>query len=356
MTVKIEMDRSTRFVFNLSPALEAAISIHVLFGARDHPLHLGWVRTCRGLPDELRAELKRYRFFFERGLGGLFVESAASTQVSFEHELQQIAGATEMDIIDELTTFLRPQDADFDDVDLLRRWLIQRLGEMSPETAAVVEDLLSDPFRELDRFLSMMTAYWENAFSKEFERIRPELETSIETAQQRLASPDWRGFFDAVGDRCRFDSAAGCLSLENPCSRDLALTAGRAMLLVPSVYTWPHVMSAPDNEPPLMIYPALSLTSAADTNPPRSLVRVLRLLADENRLRILRILAEQPRSTQELAVLTHLSEAAVSRHLTKLAAAGLVVARREGYYVVYHLVPDALSPLSRSLLAFIRGC
>jgi hypothetical protein len=38
-----------------------------------------------------------------------------------------------------------------------------------------------------------------------------------------------------------------------------------------------------------------------------------------------------------------------------LADAGLVGSRREGYYVLYSLVPERVEPLSDALRRFLRG-
>lgn len=81
---------------------------------------------------------------------------------------------------------------------------------------------------------------------------------------------------------------------------------------------------------------------------------MLRALADPTRLTALRLVAEQPRSTQELARLVRISEAGLSKHLRVLAAAGLVTSRRSGYYVLYSWEPDRLGALSEAVLSFLR--
>ena len=43
----------------------------------------------------------------------------------------------------------------------------------------------------------------------------------------------------------------------------------------------------------------------------------------------------------------------MSKHLQKLAAAGLVVTRREGYYVLYSADLARLKPLSGTLLDYL---
>ena len=65
--------------------------------------------------------------------------------------------------------------------------------------------------------------------------------------------------------------------------------------------------------------------------------------ADPTRLQILRLVAEQPRSTEELAPLVGLSESGLSKHLSALTDAGLLSTRRQGWYVLYRLEPTASS-------------
>ena len=87
--------------------------------------------------------------------------------------------------------------------------------------------------------------------------------------------------------------------------------------------------------------------------PHQPLLRVLRAVADDTRLRILRLVAERPRTTQELGPLVGLSRAGLSKSLLRLAEAGLVVPRREGYYVVYSLAPERLDALADALRRFL---
>ena len=89
--------------------------------------------------------------------------------------------------------------------------------------------------------------------------------------------------------------------------------------------------------------------------PPADLAHVLRALADDTRLRALRLIAAKPRSTQELAPLVGISEAGLSKHLRLLAHAGVLTTRRDGYYVLYSLDRSRLEPLSATLLDFLAG-
>jgi len=64
---------------------------------------------------------------------------------------------------------------------------------------------------------------------------------------------------------------------------------------------------------------------------------------------IVRLVIERPRSTQELAELVAMSEAAVSQHLRQLRAAGLVTTKREGHYVLYSIERRSLRRVATAL-------
>ena len=72
------------------------------------------------------------------------------------------------------------------------------------------------------------------------------------------------------------------------------------------------------------------------------LISIFKALADSSRLKIVGLLARQPYSGEELAILLDLRPSTVSHHLSRLIQVGLVSARAEGYYSIYHLEEDAL--------------
>ncbi len=81
------------------------------------------------------------------------------------------------------------------------------------------------------------------------------------------------------------------------------------------------------------------------------LVTFFKALSDANRLKIIGLLAQQPYSVEELAVLLDLKASTVSHHLSKLSQIGLVSAKAESYYNVYQLDQKALELKSRSLFS-----
>ena len=117
---------------------------------------------------------------------------------------------------------------------------------------------------------------------------------------------------------------------------------------------WPGVRVNCDPPFPLtLIYPTRFVARDAQSMTDTRLLQVLRALGDDTRLRALRLIAKQPRSTQELAALVAISEAGLSKHLKALADAGLVTTRREGYYVLYSLDREAIRRLPGELRSFL---
>jgi ArsR family transcriptional regulator, cadmium/lead-responsive transcriptional repressor len=75
----------------------------------------------------------------------------------------------------------------------------------------------------------------------------------------------------------------------------------------------------------------------------RELRRFHKVLADVNRLRIVRRLADGPATVTELIEHVGLSQPLVSWHLGKLREVGLVTAKRHGRETVHSIEPEAFA-------------
>ena len=68
---------------------------------------------------------------------------------------------------------------------------------------------------------------------------------------------------------------------------------------------------------------------------------LFRLLGDDARLRILRLLDAEQLNVSELTAILGIAQSGVSRHLGLLKEAGLVAEQREAGFVYYRLADDA---------------
>ena len=79
---------------------------------------------------------------------------------------------------------------------------------------------------------------------------------------------------------------------------------------------------------------------------------MLHALADPSRRTVLEALRAGPASAGELAALLPIARPGVSRHLRVLREAGLVEARQEAQFRVYHLRPDPLADVDQWLESY----
>jgi ArsR family transcriptional regulator len=77
---------------------------------------------------------------------------------------------------------------------------------------------------------------------------------------------------------------------------------------------------------------------------PQRCARLLRAVADPERLRIIRCLRTGPLNVSELAAQLGAEIVNVSHHLGVLRQAGLVQDQKQGRFVLYRLHPDVFKP------------
>lgn len=102
---------------------------------------------------------------------------------------------------------------------------------------------------------------------------------------------------------------------------------------------------------------ALQLTDARKlTAKANEAARLLTALANERRLAILCALTEGERSVGQLVEAVGLTQSALSQHLAKLRAAGIVATRRDAQTIYYRLASDAAGSIMTTLAEiYCRG-
>ncbi|MFZ5823097.1 MAG: ArsR/SmtB family transcription factor [Bacillota bacterium] len=128
--------------------------------------------------------------------------------------------------------------------------------------------------------------------------------------------------------------------------------AAVTVYLIPQYHKRPLYLHTAGPDSITFYYPLPDLPTPAG-EPPASLLRLTRTLADESRLRILYILGEGPLTFSQVLERSSLTKGTVSRHIWWLRFAGLVRAHYEGGSVQrFSLRPDAFSRVARALSRF----
>jgi DNA-binding transcriptional ArsR family regulator len=222
----------------------------------------------------------------------------------------------------------------------------------SDESRIVSEEIVRDRLAVAERFLQLLRNYWAYAFCLEWPDIEARLALAHVDAERQLAAGGVGALLSSSTRRARLSEHGISVTPTIPCELDVAVQEDGRLPVVLSLFTAPYVITR--------ISPAAGLVLPAPvpdrrvTAPSMELVQGLDAVADPTRLTLLRLVAARPRSTRELAQLLDLSEAAVSKHLHRLADADLVRGQRNGYYVLYRLVPERAVAASSALLDFLR--
>ena len=217
--------------------------------------------------------------------------------------------------------------------------------------------LFDDPAELRERFLAVLSDYWGAAFGAEWARIEPQLAEAVVEAGHQIAAGGVYAMLPRLARRLRVDTAREEFGLDLPHHHRVEVTEHNKLTLVPSLYVWPHVRINCDEPFPLtLVYPAPSmLRRAHPTIPDAELLRLLKALGDDTRLRALRLIAEAPRSTQELAPLVGLRRRG-SRSTCGCSPTRACSRRaRDGYYVLYRFVPERIGPLADALFDYLGG-
>ena len=88
----------------------------------------------------------------------------------------------------------------------------------------------------------------------------------------------------------------------------------------------------------------------------RHLTKVFKALSDGTRQEILRLLENHQRTVGEIVGNFNLSQPTISRHLSVLKEADLVIDQRQGQNVIYRLNDEALSSSMRDFFGQFRSC
>lgn len=217
----------------------------------------------------------------------------------------------------------------------------RRLLAETPEQigATKLESLTLPNWRR--RLSTFLSDYWTAIFREEFYWIEPLLQRSAQETARRAEREDAHQLVD--------DLTNGRIDVDP--------------IDFVTITTFPSVFGTPDHvidlwEGHLALTYAVSPVGAMPRDelaPPEVLSRMLKALGDESRLKIMKLILDRRRCTQELAGELELSEPTVSKHLKILREAELLGAEKAGNYVYYSLRLERIAELQMRILDFLRS-
>lgn len=295
-----------RVRFSVSCLWEVVASIRVLRDPGEHAIHLPWANRVR--PRLVQAGL------VGAGAGLLWQLVPAAPGYLADFLTPPPPGLTP-DLGAELATLRATSDH------VVRAHLDLYPGARTPAVAS----LHADPSAGLRRLAEEITEYWRLALAPDWPRIRVLLDAEVFGRARRLAEDGAAGLLNDLHQRVRWEDATLLISQRHCTAPDVP--DGTGLVLVPSVFVWPSVLSIAAGDVAQLAYPARGLATLWES--PTATPDALAAVIGRGRARLLAELGA-PVSATELARRTGMSPAGVSQHLTALRAAGLVVTHRQG--------------------------
>jgi biotin operon repressor len=206
---------------------------------------------------------------------------------------------------------------------------------------APVRDLYERPETGMGRLVDEIAAYWQVALAKEWPRIRIMLDAEVFARARSLAEHGAAGLLNDLHEKVRWEGNTLAIEKRHCTAADVA--DGGGLVLIPSVFVWPSVLSVPSSTAPQLAYPTRGIAALWECTP--STADTLSTVIGRSRAQLL-VHMRAPASTTELARRIGISAGGVSQHLAVLRAAGLVITHRHGKTVL-----NTRSSLAEALLS-----
>jgi DNA-binding transcriptional ArsR family regulator len=217
----------------------------------------------------------------------------------------------------------------------------RRLGEIwFPEDLGCRESLqrgLSMDTESSKRHLiDILDRWYEEVFRADEPRVMPILRRDAETRRQQARALPAERLIELATNGIRYVPTPGL----------------NRVVLIPSVLFRPWVMIAEHQDARIFCHPVSDESLTVDRDaPPMHLLRLYEALADERRLRIVRRLARESMTLQEMSDFLGIAKSTMHHHLAVLRGAGLL--QCESGSKRYELRRDALSDLSGLLSIYV---
>jgi DNA-binding transcriptional ArsR family regulator len=209
-------------------------------------------------------------------------------------------------------------------------------------------DQLRDPAATLEAMVAHLRAMWDLFLAAEWERVRPLVEDSVAAFQ----SLDW-------SDRPAADALTAIVA-RDPLPGHWAdtLLSKETLILIPSTHIAPYLLVIDKDVTWARIMFGARVPAGAQVQSPAltrsELLTRLTVLADDTRLRILKLLADgQEWRAQAIMDALDISQSTASRQLRELVATGYLSSRRRDGAKVYRLKRDRVGDTLGSLQSFL---
>ncbi|TEU18521.1 MAG: metalloregulator ArsR/SmtB family transcription factor [Anaerolineales bacterium] len=238
------------------------------------------------------------------------------------------------------------------DVDSYLDFLRERFDaeHLDVELEAQAYSYVVDPPAMQELIVSHLRKMWDEYLASEWERVAPMLQDAVKAFQQIDLS-----------NMSKFEAAQLIAGQELEREKwERKLERAEKVVFVPSAHVGPYLGKLwAGGDTFWMLFGARLPEGVAFDAPDLSRAEIvvrLSALADDNRLRILKLISENGElSSQDIMASLGLSQSAASRHLKQLSASGYLSERRCNVAKCYQLNPERIEKTLQAVSNFLLG-
>jgi DNA-binding transcriptional ArsR family regulator len=236
------------------------------------------------------------------------------------------------------------------DVDSYLDFLRERyeMDQTEAELEAQAYSYLTDPPVMQDLIVSHLRKMWDEYLAPEWERVEPMLQDAVKAFQQIDFS-----------NMSKLE-AAQLITGQELKEWERKFESTKKVVFVPSAHLGPYLGKLWPPGGTLWVFFGARLPEGVPFHAPdlsrAEIVVRLSALADDNRLRILKLVSEKGEpSSQDIMASLGLSQSAASRHLQQLSANGYLSERRCNSAKCYQLDPERIENTLQAVSNFLLG-
>ncbi|MCC8027561.1 MAG: metalloregulator ArsR/SmtB family transcription factor [Clostridium sp.] len=356
--------KNVKCQFCYSSTMEELMSFHVMAEPELHPACGDFAMHIHDmLPKDLQKEIDYIgrnfgHWYYILDLVGTLIDESANYQCDFNAMAEKIMLVPMVEFIYYvLGLSVHELDITLDtfagwslDEERCREELSARGYElMDMDIAAYV---LANSGELKNRLIEVLKDYWDFAFSKEWESISSYVKDIIVYEEISLSHTTLLEYLKQFHSQLKIDG--GMLIFDKKPMLAARISQIESLTITPTIFGDNHLHgSVYGNRVNMNLnlnYRALQVSKPI----PDSYFQLMRVLSDESRFKILKVLWNGEATTKEISDILRLSPSTISLHLKMLREADLVTSSKIKKFVYYRLKKDKLLTLQDQMLNYLK--
>ncbi|MBE6031282.1 MAG: winged helix-turn-helix transcriptional regulator [Clostridiales bacterium] len=348
--------------FTYSSIEEAIMCLHAMSNPEHHIDCRDWLQKkfcglSRGLQEDILDIGNRYaNWLFIYDVIAYLQNNASPGRLSYEDALDQMM---KMDSFQFAYIFLGLPAFNYEH-EVLEKWIEspetideESLGVqanfLSPED---VTEFLKDIDGMRNRICTVLMDYWKDFFEGEWPDISRYFESVVRREELAFQKSDYVTYISGIHEQLIVNN--DLITFKKDPDYSVSLNKVDNLILSLSVFSAPHLMgNVVDNT--LYITKNLSLHSVKlQKDIPESIQRVIFVLSDPTRMKIVKALWNSNVTTKELSEILELAPPTISLHLKVMKEADLVETNKLKKYVYYSLKKEVLYSIQNSIIEYFE--